>query len=202
MNIYQIKCPNCDANLEVDEDEGLDFVFCKYCGHKCAIDYEGMTTQINYSKKLKSDEHKLDKRLSHKERVLEMEYEEKKRKDKLGLKVFGIIEGVCLALIFLIFAISSCSDKKSAEREIEEKSAGNIKIKNSGYYTGENYEYVENTFRDLGFTSIESNELNEKTGAFSEPGDVKTITINGEEQWSADSYFPKDATVRIYYYGD
>lgn len=36
MKLVQMKCPNCDANLEVDD--GLDSFFCKYCGTKIVLE--------------------------------------------------------------------------------------------------------------------------------------------------------------------
>lgn len=35
MEVHQLKCPNCNANLEVEND--LDTFFCKYCGSKLIV---------------------------------------------------------------------------------------------------------------------------------------------------------------------
>ena len=99
MNVYQMKCPNCNGNLDVNYDEGLDFVFCKYCGNKCAIDYGAMEHQINYSKRLKSEETRLDKRYKHEERALEMKYEDKK-----GNRTMTIVL-VTMAMIITLVAV-------------------------------------------------------------------------------------------------
>ena len=36
MNTLLLKCPNCDADLEIDENG--NFCFCQYCGCKILID--------------------------------------------------------------------------------------------------------------------------------------------------------------------
>ena len=35
MEVHQLKCPNCNANLEIEDD--LDTFFCKYCGSKLVV---------------------------------------------------------------------------------------------------------------------------------------------------------------------
>ena len=42
MEVHQLKCPNCNANLEIEDD--LDTFFCKYCGTKIIIDGQSDAT--------------------------------------------------------------------------------------------------------------------------------------------------------------
>ena len=75
-----------------------------------------------------------------------------------------------------------------------------------GYFdvTGKNYKDVKTRFEALGFTNFELSKT-EKTWLESalstyDSGDVKTVTINGEEYFKSDSVYPKDAKIHITYY--
>ena len=43
MNLIPLTCPNCGANLKIEEDR--DFCFCSYCGSKILLDDNTITIQ-------------------------------------------------------------------------------------------------------------------------------------------------------------
>ena len=47
MNFIQMKCPNCGADLEIEN--GIDSFYCKYCGTKILL--EGQDTEILKTKR-------------------------------------------------------------------------------------------------------------------------------------------------------
>ena len=82
MKLITLKCPQCDAILEVQD--GIDTFFCMYCGNKIML--EGMSEVAYHSKtKIKEMEHKeriVDKQNEQERFKLKMEVEETKRNDK------------------------------------------------------------------------------------------------------------------------
>lgn len=193
-----MKCPNCDGDLDINEEEGLDFIFCRYCGHKCAIDYGTMRKQINYSKKLKSDENKLDKELKLKEKQLKLEKKLAKEKsdNRTYVIMFSLIAIVCIGM-YVALAVAIVSDNKREEKLVAE---GKIEVEASNEYVGRYYEDVNMMFTSLGFSNVECKELDEKRGFFKDPGEVKEVVIGGKTTWPSDSFFSKDTSVYIYYY--
>ena len=46
MKLISLKCPDCGANLEIEQDRS--FCFCSYCGHKIIIDDEVERSESTY----------------------------------------------------------------------------------------------------------------------------------------------------------
>lgn len=75
MKIYQLKCPNCNANLDVFKGENA--LFCRYCGTRLEVDRED--TLFRQKLKLREMEYAdRERERAHKERVQEREYNENK----------------------------------------------------------------------------------------------------------------------------
>lgn len=102
MKFYDLKCPNCNANLEVEDD--LDIFYCKYCGTKIML--EGRSKDaINAKVQIYS----IDKATELRKAEMEHEIEMKKFEDTSDLReyLFLIIPiGVILFLCFLMIFIS------------------------------------------------------------------------------------------------
>lgn len=71
MQMHVLKCPNCGANLDVED--GLDTFYCKYCGYKIVL--EGQSDQAYRSKEN-------IQRMRHKELMFDKKVEYEKYKDK------------------------------------------------------------------------------------------------------------------------
>ncbi|MCR5600087.1 MAG: hypothetical protein K6G33_05035 [Ruminococcus sp.] len=88
MKLITLKCPNCDATLEVQD--GIDTFYCMYCGNKIMLD--GMSKVAYQSKvKVKEMEHKehiVDKQNEQERFKLIMKAEEEKRSDRAIGKIF------------------------------------------------------------------------------------------------------------------
>lgn len=103
MKIQSLKCPECEANLEIEEER--EFCFCQYCGCKIIIQDENKKTYRHIDE--------ADVKRAETERIVrlkELELEEKKRENKKVLiKIWLITTGVLgiLGLIGLIADIES-----------------------------------------------------------------------------------------------
>lgn len=66
---------------------------------------------------------------------------------------------------------------------------------------GENYQIAIKKLEDMGFKNIKVEKVNDlKIGIFSKEGDVKEVTINGENDFEKDTYFDKNSKIKIYYH--
>ena len=110
MDLKSLHCPNCGADLEVED--GLDTFFCKYCGHKILL--EGQS-KAAYDAKV---------------RIKEMEHEEKlqdKRdaQERYKLRDLNITTFICILIVILVSAVvivfinsvSSSSEAEEKQRE-------------------------------------------------------------------------------------
>ena len=100
MRFHVIRCPNCNAELEIED--GIDTFFCKYCGTKIIVD--GQSDAII---KAKADIRKaeIEKELREKEMTFELRQQEQKSKDSFRNGLLAILASGILLLF------GSCSVK-------------------------------------------------------------------------------------------
>ena len=90
--MQKFTCPNCNANLVID-DKDRDFAFCQYCGTKIMLDDYRMTKRIVNEARIKESE---DEKIV---RLKELEIEEKKQLAKEKTKSNKTSASVLLAVI-------------------------------------------------------------------------------------------------------
>ncbi len=81
-------------------------------------------------------------------------------------------------------------------------SEGNIKISStSNTFKGNNYQTVQKQLTDLGFQNIEFSQITDLIiGFLTSDGEVEKVTINGHEDYSANSTFAPNAKIIVYYH--
>lgn len=101
-----------------------------------------------------------------------------------------------LILIFAIialFILSACSSKIDPNSLKIERSSDDI--------VGDNYQTIITELEDLGFSNIETKILDDLIfGWLKKDGEIEQIEINGENEFSSDSVFPKDSKIIITYH--
>ena len=118
MKFTALKCPNCNAPL--DNSEELDVLYCKYCGHRIVV--EDLTdSELNAAYRVR--------RMKHKERMQDKEYDEKhnswmrNEKTKHIHFVRNFVAVACLALLFIgIFGflhLQSSMEEKNLQRTVD-----------------------------------------------------------------------------------
>lgn len=126
MRVYQMKCPACGGDIEIDENR--DFCFCSYCGTKVHVD-DGthrveITKNINYHKTY-TDEAKIRK-IESEERLQERKFaaEQEERKNKKW-KTLGLVLVVlaCVIGYFVLFNGYFNSEKAASDRQEQELQA-------------------------------------------------------------------------------
>ena len=108
--LFELKCPSCGANL--DYEEGMEFIFCKYCGIKILLNDENTYTlkNIDYAEIERAKNE--SKRINIQESIINREYEKEEKETRRYNKNTIIFAGV-LVLLILIFFISIKSDSDS-----------------------------------------------------------------------------------------
>lgn len=222
------RCPNCDANITVD-DENREYTFCQYCGSKIMFDDYRSTQRIIDEAKIKQAETERIVRLKE----LELEETRLKQKDISGKILFPIwivlslivlaivvYEWVILgerlngvAMLFYIggpvigggaHLIFKVIPEKEAKRTLIQK--GGIKFpKSLEPFTEQDYTIVQETLQSLGFCNITCVNLHDLPLGFLSllirPGKVSSISVNGQKiEKSGEIYLP-NAPIVIRYHG-
>lgn len=115
MQMHVLKCPNCGANLDVED--GLDTFYCKYCGYKIVL--EGQSDQAYKSKTrikgMEHDERMLDKKLAHEKFKIKAQREKEAAQNKTSY--VALIVGIAMIAVGLFHF--GWSARRASDREEE-----------------------------------------------------------------------------------
>lgn len=188
MKLRVLKCPECGANLEVEE--GRTSCYCQYCGCKIVFDDEKREMTINKNIQV-------TKNISHSKRYINeadiIRAKSAASKDSRAFKQVMILWGVLL-LIPIAISFGLFLNKFIAQSE------GKL---NAGYYKdliGQSYETVVAHFEAAGFTDIELIDLDDSGIAFWNNGKVEMISVGGNTDFETIDWFSPDTKVVISYH--
>lgn len=190
MKITSVKCPECGANLKIEE--GRSFCFCQYCGCKIMLDEE--KNEFTYNKNINNSisiNKSIHKKYTDDAEVIRAQNEASK--DKRDFKQFLIY-----MLFLMLFPI--CITLGLLLNESVAKSEGKISAGSYSELIGEDYHTVEAHFESAGFTNIELIDLNDSGLAFWNDGKVKTISVGGDTKFTSTDWFKPDTKVVISYH--
>lgn len=187
MNSTTLVCKRCKAPLEYED--GSSVLRCPHCGYTEKIDESDEITRERIRAKMYKETElgrtKLETDADIKAKEI---YLEEKR---LGIKkikyvIYAIITG--LLAFFICFAVYNGQHR------------GKIHVKQtSDYYIGTDYQAVHRLLTEAGFENIEDSPqatLSKKEQELE--GKVVRVSIDGNPTFEK-GWFPKDATVTIYY---
>lgn len=186
MKVKRLKCPECGANLDIEE--GRSFCFCQYCGCKIMLDDEKQEYTINKNININKNVHK---RYTNDAEVIKANNIEKENKRSwIALIVyFAILIGIPVVLSLVMI--------------INENAARNEGKISAGFYRDlldEDYKTVEAHFKAAGFSNIELIDLNDSGIAFWNDGKVETISIGGDISFDSTDFYDPDTKVVISYH--
>lgn len=215
MNMIKLQCPGCGATLEVDDSR--QYCFCSYCGTKIRVQNENeyIYRRIDEAEVAHAETDRMIRL-----RELEMEAREKKADN---IKLIGLVASVAILLVIgmIGFAVDNAGmgyctmfamlvgaygfiyyrDKREAYTAKSNIRSGKIKLTDGNSLKGKNVEYVRNMLMAAGFDNIQLVPMNDLTNSlFIKPGRVKTVIINGKEEFDSEEWFPKSAVVTIIYH--
>lgn len=217
IKLNVIKCPECDAKLEIEE--GRKKLFCSYCGTPIIVtdENEYIYRQIDEAKIREAE---ADKEVELKKlEIIEKHREatEQRRKEKNILNILVAIGAVfCVAVgcfvsdgetilyigaflamaAFYIYTMNDMSEEK--EIEFEEKIKVPFEIST---YEHETYTEIEEILRRAGFNNIECKALDDLlVGVLVKPNTVESIRIDGKLVTGGGRKFSPNAKVIIAYH--
>lgn len=189
MKLKSLKCPECNANIKIDE--GRKSCFCTYCGCSILVDDESTTVNYNHTY-TKRDEAKI-REIELKETIRLKQLENEVREKKIEhIEKYIAVAFVIFLVLLMCFAFNSL-----------EKSEKNIVTMPCSMtdYKGENYEVVIQELNNLGFHNVETAEKKDLVlGWLTKDGEVYKVSINGNSEFEKGDRFPKSAKVVVTYH--
>ena len=186
MKLKVLKCPECRANLEIEDDRTS--CYCQYCGCKIILDSEKQGYTYNKNVNVNKTIHK---RYTNDADVIRAKSEASK--DSRDFKQLLTLMGLLLLIPIVVFVGFQINGAVS-------KHEGKI---NAGYYKdliGKDYETVTAHFEAAGFTNIELIDLDDSGLAFWNEGKVDTISVGGDTDFESVDWFYPDTKVVISYH--
>lgn len=185
MKLRVLKCPECRANLEIEE--GRTFCYCQYCGCKIILDDEKEEKTINKNINI-------TKNVTHTKRYVDeaeiIKATNKEKEDKRSWIVLIVCMVIAIGIPFGMLT------KFDIEEKIAEKE-GKVSV---GFYRdleGQDYETVVAHFKSAGFENIEVIDLKDAGIVFWKNDKVEQISVAGNTSFDSTDYFSKDSKVVI-----
>ena len=189
MNGVKLTCKTCGGELELKEN----IAFCPYCGAKLVIDDGNRTFTQNYNYTYSNRDEAKIRENERKEAVRLKALDYLALNQKMGWKFVAIAYSAIAVIIILIilgFSLNSCVSKAQ----------GKIRAGDYYDYTGENYTAVVAQFEAMGFENVVAIDLNDTGSGGEEDGKVKSVSINGDDNFSSSNYFhPTDKVIITYH---
>lgn len=188
MKLKVLKCPECAANLEIEE--GRTICYCQYCGCKILLEDEKQESTINKNININKN---VTYTSRHTDDADVIRAKSEANKDVRDFKQVLILFGILILIPLIGFAWMHFTEML-AQHE------GKI---NAGYYKdliGEKYETVEAHFEAAGFTNIELIDLDDAGISFWKNGEVEIISVGGNTSFDSADWFEPDTRVVISYH--
>jgi len=189
MNLIKLSCQNCNGQIDVDVDNMM--AYCPYCGQKLMFDLDQMDLVLAEKEKTKREQERT------KQLQIKQEYKEKKdiRDNKsdfrflIGYLVFTI------AFVWFCFYMAGKEDR-------DHKAKNEIQVSvSSDDLEGKQYEDVVLMLEAAGFSDISLIKDEDLIfGIFNDDGEVASVSINGDDDFEAEDWFPQNATIKITYH--
>ncbi len=105
-------------------------------------------------------------------------------------KIFMLL----LSIVMILSLVSCGADSSNHEGEAKTPSGSSIQ-------KGRNYQEVLNNFEEKGFTNIQLVSVGDLiTGWLTKDGEVESVSVDGDVEYSADTWYPNDVAVVITYH--
>lgn len=189
VKLTKVVCENCGGNIEINNLSHINNqeVSCAYCGATYIANAEHSIIGA-----LREVELERVKELQKKESSkAEWEFKDKQEERKLNTK---ILLGLAIFIGISMLALSVGAYFESNPMGVK------ITVDQSDF-KGENYKIVKEKLTDMGFKNINTEKVADlKFGILSSEGDVKEVTINGDNDFKKDDYFDEQSIIKIYYH--
>lgn len=192
MQMFEYKCKNCGANLQLDLDHLQGY--CQHCGSAVMIESATLSKLMMEREKTKQ----IKMQHAHEERMFDKRIEaERKAKRAEGIKSFlhSDIAKILLIPLFVIICFSPMIifciiDSIQSAFITYELPFSDEEI------MGKKLEVVKETFRDAGFRNITIDSTTNSYGVLAE-GQVAEVTVNGKNAYKKGDKYKKNDKVKI-----
>ncbi len=208
MKIHELKCPNCQALLSLQEDKvRSQIVYCPYCGNKMVFDDEVKRYEYTHNINIKKETHVFDETKISQSLAEKAKYEAEAEKSKTDVHIFKFL-AIFFAMWFIWFGCMLANDEGYFDGIIPsflssfDKHAtiavpfSSSELKNST----SNYTYYVNELNNAGFTNIKTHENPDIVWGFTKEGTIDTISINGHTSFKIGNKFRPDADIIVSYH--
>ena len=189
VKLTKVVCENCGGNIEINNLSHINNqeVTCSYCGATYIANAKHSI--IGALREVELERVKdLQKKESSK---AEWEFKDKQEERKLNTKM---LLGYVIFMVIGMLVLSIGAYFESNPMGVK------ITVNQSGF-KGENYKIVKEKLTDMGFKNINTEKVADlKFGILSSEGDVKEVTINGDNDFKKDDYFDEQSIIKIYYH--
>lgn len=189
--MINVKCPNCFADLTVDENR--DVLFCEFCGHK---------VPLNNKKEFTYTYHEVNDAKVKKQEVKEKIELEKIKSDRSILKWIAIIYLFIMVICFLGPEIPNVITSWNVKQYEKNLTGETITITfSSSNLTSEKYNEACEELKNAGFTNVSSIPKKD-LGLFEmfDDGKVAEVSIDGITSFKPGNIFSKNAVVVVRYH--
>ena len=158
--------------------------YCPYCGQKIIIDVDNLDKIY--------EEREISNRIR-----MEYEYQERKDIREEKQKISFIIFLTCLCIIAVMFCIYVARREENTHMKNNE-----IEVSiSSEEFSEKTISEAKNILKTDGFKNIKLIESNNFVmNLISEEGKVKSVSINGDDEFMSSEWFPQNAEIEIVYY--
>ena len=217
IQFVSIKCPECSADLQIED--GREYAFCTYCGARVMIanDNEHIYKMIDEARIKQAETDRMV-------RMRELDMEEKSTIPRKVLMIIWLTVSIALLLVGVIgFGIGNeglggiglgigmnvalwgalglfvGGDKKKKKRFVgENEVAITTAMMDCVDY---HYNKAVILYKNAGFMNINAIPLHDLTRFnLKKEGMVESVTINGEEEFEEGEVYPKNANILITYH--
>lgn len=186
MSKNDIKCPDCGKTLETDSLETK--LKCPNCDSEIFIDNSENIKETN-----RVDNNVTSNKSSLFIEKLKLEIIQKINNLKSKKLLLPIVGFAVIILISLMLALFGSDDKANANEAAIPFSSEECQ--------DENYKDILKELSEAGFINVETKEIDDLIfGWLTKDGAVENVTVDGNEEFSSDTYFPKDVKIIVSYH--
>lgn len=208
MKLTELKCPNCQAELSLQENQiKSQIVYCPYCGTKIALDDEVKRYEYTHNININKETHIYDEAKIHQYTADKAKYSadaEKAKADAYEMKYVVIL----IIFLFLSLFVMEGNEKGYFDGVIQNITAAfdkeaTISVpfdsseieKSSTVFT-----YYVNELKDAGFTNIKTHEVPDIVWGFTKAYSIDEISINGHTHFKTGNKFRPDTEIIVSYH--
>ena len=181
MKLKKARCQSCGGTLDLQVNRGCEKIFCPFCGQAYEVDSEKQ--EIIITKKVSVTSRHIDDA-----DVIRAKTED--RKSRL----------TWLRPVIIAVAVLAVWVGMTYGREITAKFAGKISAGWCLDYHRINHKAAEQYLRELGFVNIVLIDLESSNESYEVEGEVESVTIDGDSNFTDSDYFyPTDKVIIRYY---